>query len=60
MKDRVHFCALEYSKRDIQDIIGNMGPGVGEEVENEGEVEIRGALIVLNYAGFGAWDLLLC
>lgn len=37
-----------------------MGPGIGEEVENEGEVEIKGALIVLNYAGFGAWDLLLC
>ena len=30
---------LEYSKRDVQDIIGNMGL-----VETEGEVEIMGVL----------------
>lgn len=31
---------LEYLKRDVQDITGNTGSGVGREVENEGEVEI--------------------
>lgn len=33
---------LEYLKRDVEDIIGNMGLAVGREVEIEGEVEIMG------------------
>lgn len=33
---------LEYLKRDVQDVIGAMGPRVGREVVDEGEVEIMG------------------
>lgn len=44
-KDRIWFHALEYSKRDIQDIIGNMGLRVGKEVENEGKIGIMRVLV---------------